>query len=181
MKMFKFLLIFMFGLLVISTAGAVSSKSKPLQIKLSEVMSEITVGQFLAMDIDRLSKNQSVKVNWLQRSVIRIAQKKFSKRVSNGKLRASTALFSKSASGQSNNPNIDGLWALLFGSTGFLFAFLGPLAILTLPMAIAAIVLGIIGIKKDQNSTMAIIGLVLGGVTIFLLFLAVVIILSVFA
>ena len=62
-----------------------------------------------------------------------------------------------------------GLLSLIFGGASFLFL---PFAgVLSIPFAIAAIVLGILGLGKNKGDTKSIIGLVLGG--IFLVLLAV--------
>ena len=63
----------------------------------------------------------------------------------------------------------------IFGILAFVFGLLGWLAIPIL-FSLAAIVLGIMGLKKDLNG-LAIAGLVLGGLQIIILILAVIVLL----
>ena len=57
-----------------------------------------------------------------------------------------------------------GLLSLIFGSLAFLLLWT-PAAIISLPLCIAGLILGIIGLKRDANNTMAIIGVVMSGLT----------------
>ncbi len=78
--------------------------------------------------------------------------------------------FTTSSSG---NPNKWGMLSLIFNGIGLLaFIFLGPLA---LPFSILAVIFGFKGLKKDSNNTMAIIGLIVGGIGILLELLSLVI------
>lgn len=135
--------------------------------------STVTVEQFLAMDINRLHQSGLFHANWLQRQLLRQVQKKLAKKVAAGKLDQRLNVSDAVPHRSNNNQNTRGLLSVIFGGLGFIFLLLGSLSILSIPFAIAALILGIIGIKKDKNNTMAIIGLVFGGTVILLLILAI--------
>ena len=70
-----------------------------------------------------------------------------------------------------------GTLSLIFGIAAFVFVFLPVLSILSLPLAIAAVVLGAISLKGNKN-TNGIIGLILGGTFILLFIVAVLIVIA---
>ena len=61
-----------------------------------------------------------------------------------------------------------GKLSLIFGGSAFVLALIPYAGLISIPLAIAAVVLGIIGLGRKKNDTKSIIGLVLGGVFIFL-------------
>ena len=140
-------------------------------------LTDISVGQFIALDFEKLQESKLIKINWIQKSIFKAAQKKLTKKVNKGKINASQSLF-KAGAGKSENRR--GMFSLIFGGAGFLFLFLGPLAYLSLPLGIAGLILGIIGVKKDKDDTMAIIGMVFGSLVILLFILAIILIASFF-
>ena len=163
-------------LLTFSTAYAVHTVKPPTGG--ANVFSQsMTVNQFLSFDPDQIRKSNGIKQAWVKRWAVRHVQHRLQKKIDNGKLTRESSL--NQAFAKSNNPNNRGKWSLILAGAGFVFLFLGPLAFLTLPLAIAGLVLGIMGIQKDRNSTMAVIGLVIGALTI-LLFLAAILILVAF-
>lgn len=138
----------------------------------------VTVDRFLALDINRLHQSGLLHANWLQRVVLKQLQKKLAKKVVKGKLDRCSTLSDTMPQLANKNPNMHGLLSLIFGGLGFISLLLGSLAILSIPFALAALILGIIGIKKDKNNTMAIIGLVFGSAVILLLILAIALVTS---
>ncbi len=71
-----------------------------------------------------------------------------------------------------------GLLSLIFGGSAFIIAFVPGIGILSLGLAIAAIVLGIIGLNRKKGDTKSIIGLVLGSAFLFLIVIAIATLLS---
>ena len=65
-----------------------------------------------------------------------------------------------------------GLLSLIFGGGAFLIAFIPGVGVASIGLAIAAIVLGIIGLGRKSGDTKSIIGLVLGSVFFLLLLVA---------
>jgi hypothetical protein len=160
-------------LLTFSTAYAVHTIKSPTSG--APVFSQsMTVNQFLSIDPDQIRKSNGIKQAWAKRWVVRHAQHRLQKKIDNGKLSRESTLNQAFAKG--NNPNNRGKWSLILAGAGFLFLFLGPLAYLTLPLAVAGLVLGIIGLQKDRDRTMAIIGIVLGGLTLLIFLLALLIV-----
>jgi hypothetical protein len=61
-----------------------------------------------------------------------------------------------------------GLLSLIFGGSAFVLVLIPYVGLISIPLAIAAIVLGIIGLNRKKGDTKSIIGLVLGSVFILL-------------
>lgn len=138
---------------------------------------DIQISQFIELDFGTLQESKSIKINWIQKWIFKAAQKKLAKKVAQGKIDSTKSLFEIHAV---KNDNKRGLLSLLFAGGGILFLFLGPLAYLSLPLGIAGLILGIIGVKRDKNDTMAIIGMVFGSLVILLFLLAIVLVTSFF-
>lgn len=166
-------------LLTFSIAYAVHPVGSPTSSTANVFSKTMTVNQFLSIDPDQIRKSNGIKQAWVKRWAVRHAQHRLQKKIDNGKLTRESAL--NHAFAKSNNPNNRGKWSLILAGAGFLFIFLGPLAFLTLPLTIAGIVLGIMGIQKDKDSTMAVIGLVLGILTILLFLIALLFLLAFFS
>lgn len=66
-------------------------------------------------------------------------------------------------------------WSMILGITSIVLLFIPYLALLALPAAVAAIILGIVSLKGNSN-TKGIIGLATGGTTILLFIIALVVI-----
>lgn len=66
-----------------------------------------------------------------------------------------------------------GLLSLIFGGAAFVVALIPGIGIASLGLAIAAIVLGIIGLSRKKGDTKSLIGLILGSVFFLLLIVAI--------
>lgn len=66
-----------------------------------------------------------------------------------------------------------GLLSLIFGAGAFVIAFVPVLGILSFGFAIAAIILGILGLNRKKGDTKSIIGLVLGSAFLLLIVVAI--------
>ncbi len=65
-----------------------------------------------------------------------------------------------------------GLLSLIFGASAFVFAFIPAIGVISIGMAIAAVILGILGLSKKKGDTKSVIGLVLGSVFLLLILVA---------
>lgn len=166
--------LFVLFVLSVSKGNAVHTVVRPQHFDARESYHSITIGQFLSLDPNQIQKSNGIKNAWVKRMVIRHAQERLKKRMEKGQLAPESALHQAYA--KEGDANKRGKFALIFSGVGFLFLFLGPLAFLTLPLAIAGLILGIIGLQKDRDSTMAIFGIVLGGLTLLLFLLALLIV-----
>ena len=61
---------------------------------------------------------------------------------------------------------------MIIGAIGLLTMFSGFLALLAIPLFIGGLVVGILGISKDEKKTMAIVGTVFNGLMILLILMA---------
>lgn len=73
-----------------------------------------------------------------------------------------------------------GVVSLICGVLGFIFLFLPTIGIVFIPLAIAALVFGILGLKGSHKG-MSIAGLILGAVEVLLLILAIVFVAAIIA
>lgn len=160
----------------VSPGFAVHPVEPTSKVKSTALSSSMTINQFLSIDAGQIRKSHGIKHAWIKRWTLRHAQHRLSKKLVTGELKGETRLDLALAKG--GDPNKRGKFALIFAGAGFLFLFLGPLAYLTLPLAVAGLILGIIGVQKDRDRTMAIIGIVLGGLTLLIFLLALLIVLT---
>jgi hypothetical protein len=150
-------------------ASAVNPNHPPLASYTSTLSPQMTINDFVKMDIKGLRKADGNKLKWGQRIALGMAQKNFAKKIKKGKMDGTASLDTALAPGSNN---IHGLLSIIFAFTGLFIPILG------FGLLIAALVLGIIGIKKDANPTMAIIGTVVSGVFILLVLVALAVIAS---
>ena len=116
----------------------------------------------------KYEKGSLRKPNFIERFAIRLAQKGIVKKIAKGDLLLTASQDDTGA----GNPNKRGLVSLLFALVGILFLFIpGGLAGIGGLFAIAGFILGIIGLKRDEDKTLALIGTIVGAlvVTLYLL------------
>lgn len=65
-----------------------------------------------------------------------------------------------------------GMLSLLFGAGTWVFAFIPAIGVISLGFAVAAVVLGILGLGRKKGDVKSIIGLVLGGLFLLLVVVA---------
>lgn len=105
------------------------------------------------------TKNQR-KTGFFQRILEKKIVKKFTKKLGN-------AEDDKTKKGG----NTFGLLATIVGAIGFLimlFSQVPVIALLGLILGISAFFLGLVGIKRDESKTLGIVGVILGGLTVFI-------------
>ncbi len=169
-------LVFIVFILSTLHSFAVNTKREGHPNTQPQKLTDISIGQFIAMDFDQLQESKLIKINWLQKSIFKAAQKKLTKKVAKGKIEADSFVIKAR---ETKNENSRGKLALIFGVSGLLLLTLGTAGlILAFPLGILAFILGIIGLRKDKNRTMATLGVVLGsllllpGIAILLFFIA---------
>lgn len=74
--------------------------------------------------------------------------------------------------GLAKSRNRRGKVSFILGAIGLLTMFSGILAILSIPLFIGGLVIGILGISKDETKTMAIVGTIFNGLMLLLILIA---------
>lgn len=131
----------------------------------------ITVNDFLAIDSKVVRTQEGQKLSWAKRLGMKMTQKHLAKQVRKGKIDGGADLHTAM---RASSANKRGLLSLIFSSLGLIFLFIPYVAILGLGLSIAGFVLGIIGLKRDEDTTMALIGVILGGLALFIYLLVII-------
>lgn len=131
----------------------------------------MTVNDFLAFDSKEFRTQEGKKLSWTKRLGMKMTQKHLAAQVRRGKIDGNTDLHTAM---RASSANKKGLLSLIFSSLGLIFLFIPYVAILGLGLSIAGFVLGIIGLKRDEDTTMALIGVILGGVALFIYLLVII-------
>ena len=171
MKKLLFTLGLLIGLSFTTHVFAVKSSSgfRVMTAPATEMQTQMTVNDFLAFDVKNYRTAEGKKMGLVKRMVINTAQNKLEKKIKKGELAGTTLMSEVEAS---PGKNTYGLLSLIFGVAGWFIPVLG------LAMIIAGFVLGIIGIRRDYNPTMAIIGTVVSALGLLIILLALVFIAS---
>ncbi len=168
MKPILLSLFFLLGFASTHPASAVSNSNVSAIGIVESTGGQMTVKDFLDINIKDYRTPEGKKLNWSRRLLFNITQKSLARQVQLGKI-VGTMPISDVAKRGGGGRNTYGLLSLIFSVGGLFIPILG------LGFIIAALVLGIIGIRRDYNPTMAIIGTVLSGLFL-LLFLIVLVI-----
>lgn len=170
MKQLMLTLFLLSGLVLLPQTYAVHPIMPPAA-DATAIAAQLTVNDFLAIDLKSYRNVEGKKLSWPQRIVLKGAQKNFAKQIKKGKLEG-TANFQQAAA-EVNRANRTGRMSLIFSSVGLALLFIPYISIVGFGLSIAGFILGLIGLKKDEDPTMAIIGTVLGGLVLFLFLLAI--------
>lgn len=120
---------------------------------------QMTVNDFISVDFKNYRTEDGKKLKWTSRLVFTGAQKKLARQVKQHKLDGNISMIEAAKVG---GRNIHGLLSVIFAAAGLFIPVLG------FGLIVAALVLGIIGIRRDYNPTMAIIGTALSGAFLLL-------------
>ena len=156
LAMKKLLLI---GVLILSVFQTFSyspvSIRRTVNYTLPANLNAMTLQQLLTLTPKKYRKITGKRLTFKQRIAFVILKAKLQKQLTDDKTAA-------------NKTDI-GLLSLIFGGGAFVLAIIPYAGLLSVPMAIAAIVLGIIGLGRKKGDTKSIIGLVLGSVFLLLI------------
>lgn len=167
MKHFFLITFLLIDLLCWNSAFAVHPGNNAIiDSRTSIVNQQMTVSDFLSINFNHYKTETGSRLTWGQRLAMKMFQKKVAKEVRKGKIEGNSAFF-EYATGEGYN-NRTGRMSLIFSSIGLLLLFVPYLAIVGIALGIAGFILGIVGMKKDADPTMAVIGTILGGVALFL-------------
>lgn len=169
-----FLTLFLFAGLAFSYDASAINNTATIAPSVLASNSQMTVNDFLAIDLKKANNRSGQKISWAQRLVLKQYQKGLDRKVQKGKLDGTMTLSEATRAG---NANMTGLLSLIFSAVGLILLWT-PLGLIGMALGIAGFVLGIIGLKKDANTTMALIGTILGALVIFMTLLAVIIVAS---
>jgi hypothetical protein len=111
------------------------------------------------------------KLSFTQKLALKIVQKK-----------AKRAMKKSMSSGNTDQdqPRTLSKLALIFGSVGLGVILIPYVSVVAIPCAIAGIVLGIIGIKKEGSNAMNILGIVFGGALLVILAIVILVLIAIF-
>ncbi len=139
-----------------------SSPHHPGKINLGD---EMTVNDFLALDVKDYRTAGGNKLKWNQQLAFKIAQKNFTRKVQKGGLDENLNFHEAANVSPANRT---GRLSLILSSVGLVFFFIPVVNIIGLGFSLAGLILGIIGLRKDEDQTMAIIGMVIGGLGVLI-------------
>ena len=118
-------------------------------------LNAMTLQDFLALTPQKYQELTGSKLNFSQRIAFAILKSKLKKQL----------LADKTPAHKTNL----GTMSIILGGGAFLVALIPVVGIISIAMAIGAIVLGIIGLGRKKGDTKSIIGLVLGSVFLLLI------------
>ena len=168
MKSLFLTLFFLSGLVLSYNASAITTESKPVTGTALALGPQMTVNDFLSFDAKSFRTADGKKLKWTQRLAFDIAQKNLARKVAKGKIDGNLTM-DKAAAGKGGGKNIYGLLSLIFSIVGVFVPYVGLL------LLVGAFVLGLIGIKRDNNPTMAIIGTILSAVILLLILIVIIV------
>ena len=164
MKQLFLTLFLMSGFVLSYQAYAINVDNAPASGTGSTIASQMTVNDFIALDVNSYRTAEGKKLKWTQRLAFNLVKKNLERKVKKGKIDGDLSM--DQAKGGAGG-NIHGLLSLIFSVVGLFIPIVG------LALLIAAFVLGLIGLKKDNNPTMAIIGLVVSGAFLLLILIVI--------
>lgn len=152
LKQLRIIMAFIFSIATISilSAAVESDKGSMNQGHITQNEASTVKKAFSALTIADYEKQTGKKLGFFERIKFKLAQK-YAK-----KLEKSDGSGKKTLS----------LLALILGGGSLLCLFILPL--FGILMALAGLILGIVGLKKESSKTMAILGIVFGGLTLLL-------------
>lgn len=157
--------IFLASGLGLEVAAINSSSSSPTVMDVTAISPTMTVNDFLAVDIKGYRTAEGKKMKWTQRLALNMTQKNLEKKVKRGKIDGEASLSTAVPAAGSTK---FGLLSVIFSVAGLVVPYFG------LAMIVAGLVLGIIGIRRDADPTLAIIGTVISGLFLLLILIALV-------
>ena len=164
-----FLTLFLFtGFIFSYNASAINSASMPPSGGALAFGQQVTVDDFIAFDVKSYRTADGKKLKWTQRLAFNLVQKNLERKVRKGKIDG-TMTMDEAVRGSGAGGNIYGLLSLIFSVVGLFIPYVGLL------LLVGAFVLGLIGIKRDNNPTMAIIGTIISAVFLLLLLIVIIV------
>lgn len=163
MKQLFLVLFLLSGLLITDQVSAINSKKIPVSGGALVFTPQITVNDFLSLDVKNYRTADGKKLKWTERLAFKVVQKNLARKVKKGKIDGDLAMDDAKAAGG----NLYGLLSLIFSVVGLFIPYVG------LALLVAAVVLGIVGIKRDNNPTMAIIGLIISALALLLILIVI--------
>lgn len=163
MKQLFLVLFLLSGLLITNQVSAINSEKIPATGGALVFTPQFTVNDFLSLDVKNYRTADGKKLKWTERLAFKVVQKNLARKVKKGKIDGDLAMEDAKAAGG----NLYGLLSLIFSVVGLFVPYVG------LALLVAAVVLGIIGINRDNNPTMAIIGLVISALALLLILIVI--------
>ena len=173
-KAFAFFTLFVF---LVSTSkivlGMVIPSSHNEMLNHPRIFPEDIMKKIVSLSPREFEKATGRHLNFKERIIYRLLQTKLRLQFKH----PDNPAMNPKAENQAQLSLIFGIGAFVVGILGGLLPFIG---ILSIPLAIAAIVYGAISVKKVQHKGKAIWGMILGGSYLFLLLIAIIVLVSVY-
>ena len=120
----------------------------------------MTVVEFIGIDLKEYTSPGGKKIKWIDRQILKLYQKKLERMMNKHQLDGAVVLSDTSVD---VNPNKRGLFSLILAGLGLAFLFVpGVVGSLGIIFAIAGTIMGIIGLKRDEEVIFPLVGTILG-------------------
>ena len=142
--------------------------------QLSNGLEAMTVNDFIALDFAEYRTAEGKKLKWTHRIGFKMAQKSYARGVRKDKIDGDANFYD--AAKAVSPANRTGRLSLIFASAGLVLMFLSVpvLGIIGLGSSVAGLVLGLLGLKRDEDQTMALLGTIISSLALVLFLILVV-------
>ena len=160
----KSTLIFFWLIAGVACTTNVYAVSPPVTLSTTPI-NELTVKDFISIDINTYQIAGKKKLSWLQKTTLKSFQKNLAKKIRQGRIDPATTL--KDVEEVTGNKR--GLLSVVFSVAGLLFLFIpGWVGYIGILLSAVGIYFGIKGMQKDEDTLLALIGTIVGALALLI-------------